>query len=237
MSPDVTSPAPTLPEELLVLSYRADTRKRQFRARDLPGALDNTLRAAVIIELVESGQLSLVRQQEQPGILNTFGLRAVSAVPTGSPAHDALLAEVSDPKNAGKALGWWLLRGATERATTNDLIARGLVSERYKSFGPFTRDYRFEAIDEQFDSAIRDRFERVFFADQEPQRRDLLIAALLSYGWVWHIYAPLTDKTARERFHGRVESLAAREWPPTADGSPISAVLTALSFTHSGSGL
>ena len=230
------SPDPTLVEELVVLSYRRDTRKRQFRARDLPGSLDTALQAAVIVDLIASGRVGLVRQQAEASILNTYALRIVTPGTTGIAVNDAVLAKIADDANRGKPLSWWLARGGTETATERDLIARGLVTEHVKKFGPFTRDYRFEPVDLQFDAAIRDRFEAVFFGGHEPTHRDLLIAAILSYGWIWHIFAPLTDNAARNRFQDRVESLAARQWPPAVGGDPIVSVLTALSFTHSGSG-
>jgi len=120
----------TLTEELVVLSFRRDTRKRTSRSIDPSGSLMVMFRAALIIELIELGRVGLVAQQDTRPGLTTFGLRALSSESTGTAATDGLLAEIASGRRSGKALSWWLHDGNTMRAVTDELVGRGVVAER-----------------------------------------------------------------------------------------------------------
>ena len=231
----------TLTEELVVLSFRRDTRKRTSRSIDPSGSLMLMFRASLIIELIELGRVGLVAQQDTRPGLTTFGLRALSSESTGSAAADGLLAEIASGRRSGKALSWWLHDGDTMRAVTNELVERGLVVERMKSFGPFTRDYRFEPVDVELDNVVRDRFEAVYYGAQDPTDRECLMAAIIDDSNLWAYFAPLTGSAERIAFQSRMESLAARrrvpaDAPARIAGDEVAAVLRALAISHSGGG-
>jgi len=235
------SPQPTLSQELLILSFRRDTRKRQSRSIDPSGSLSALFRASLIVELLELGRVGLVAQTQTRPELTTLGLRALSREPTGSSAADGLLAEIASGRRSGKALSWWLLDGNTMRAVTDELVERGLVVERSKSFGPFTRDYRFEPVDVKLDNAIRDRFDAVYYGGQEPTDRECLMAAIIHDSNLWAYFGPLTGSSERNAFQSRMASMAARRRPPvdtipSGAGDGVAAVLAALRVTHSGGG-
>jgi len=231
----------TLTEELVILSFRRDTRKRQSRSADPSGSLMAMFRASLIIELVELGRVGLVARNATSPMLTAFGLRSLSTEPTGNGAADGLLAEIASGRRSDKALSWWLLDGNTMRAVTDELVERGLVGERSKSFGPFTRDYRFEPVDVELDNAIRDRFEAVYFGGQEPTDRECLMAAVIHDSNLWAYYGPLTGPAERNAFQSRMAALAARrrppiDTPPSGAGDDVAAVLAALRAAHSGGG-
>jgi hypothetical protein len=235
------SPALTLTQELLILSFRRDTRKRQSRSIDPSGSLMLLFRASLIIELIELRRVGLVPQQETRPELTTFGLRALSGELTGSGAADALLAEIASGRRSEKALGWWLHDGNTMRAVTDELVGRGVVVERTKGFGPFTRDYRFEPVDVELDTTIRDRFEAVYYGGQEPTERECLMAAIIYDSNLWTYFGPLTGAAERTAFQSRMAALAARRRPPIdslpeTSGDDVAAVLSALRVSHSGGG-
>ena len=235
------SPQPTLSQELLILSFRRDTRKRQSRSIDPSGSLSALFRASLIVELLELGRVGLVAQTQTRPELTTLGLRALSREPTGSSAADGLLAEIASGRRSGKALSWWLLDGNTMRAVTDELVERGLVVERSKSFGPFTRDYRFEPVDVELDSAVRDRFEAVYYGGQEPTNRECLMAAIIDDSNLWTYFGPLTGSAERNAFQSRMASMAARRRVPAGApariaGDEVAAVLRALAISHSGGG-
>ncbi|MET4582149.1 hypothetical protein ABIE21_001639 [Conyzicola nivalis] len=231
----------TLTEELVILSFRRDTRKRQSRSADPSGSLMAMFRASLIIELVELGRVGLVARKATSPVLTTFGLRALSSELTGDDAADGLLAEIASGRRSDKALSWWLLDGNTMRAVTDGLVERGLVVERTTSFGPFTRDYRFEPVDVELDNAIRDRFEAVYYRAKEPTDRECLMAAVIHDSNIWAYFGPLTGPAERNAFQSRIVNLAARRRPAAdtqlgGSGDDVAGVLSALRAAHSGGG-
>jgi len=231
----------TLTEELVVLSFRRDTRKRTSRSIDPSGSLMVMFRAALIIELIELGRVGLVAQQDTRPGLTTFGLRALSSESTGTAATDGLLAEIASGRRSGKALSWWLHDGNTMRAVTEELVGRGVVAERTKSFGPFTRDYRFEPVDVELDDVVRDRFEAVYYGGQEPTDRECLMAAIIHDSNLWTYFGPLTGSSERNAFQSRMSALAARRSSPIdapngGAGDYVAAVLAASRVANSGGG-
>jgi hypothetical protein len=234
------SPVTSLTEELAVLAYRPDTHKRQS-SPDPSDSLEVALAASLIIELIESGRIALERQQEKEAATNTYALRVLSAQTTGNPAQDALLDRVADPRHAGRALSWWIYDGDALRATVDQLVAKKLMVERYKQFGPIWYDYRFEPIAREWDTALRERFHEVFVGGQEPTDREVLMAAIIYYGNVWPYFGPRTGSAERHAFHLRMEELARRRRPPVAEvltvpDDDVAAVLDALIIARSGSG-
>ena len=230
----------SITEELVVLAYRSQSRKRQA-ATGSNGSFHAMLRASLIIELIEHGRVVLVRQQDERADTNTYGLRVVSRETTGHRAQDALIARIDDPDYAAKALSWWINDGDALRAAVDDLVENSVMVERRRSFGPFTYDYRLEPVDTNRDDALRDRFEAVYYNGHEPTDRECLAAAIIYYADMWPYYAPLGDSTARRAFHERIEGFARRRRAPVsvALGIPdddVAAVLDTLIIARSGGG-
>ena len=229
------STALTLAEQLVLLAHRGDTHKLQARTGSGTGSLDRAMQTALIVELIELGRVG-VEQRRSGG--DSFILRSLTAEPTGNLSLDALHRAIGDAKNTNKSLSGWLSPTIFAGTVVPDLCTRAIAVERYKTFGPFRRDYRLEPVDVALDAEIRATFDAVFYRDETATDRDLLFAALLADGFLWEYYAPLRNHDAQMAFLARVNTLADQRrtvslTPVSGDG--VAQVLTALRLTNSSS--
>ena len=225
-----------LSEQLVLLSYRRDSRVRKAPAMNGAGSMDRAVQAALIIELIELGSVTV---QPSPGAIarHTFELRRASRAPTGSATSDALLADIGSSHHGPRSLSTWLYSSALVPRVLGGLVDRGIVSLTTERVGLLGSARRVQPVDLQLDTAVRDHFESVFFDDGEASERDSLLAALIVDGFLADYFAPLRDRAAQLRFLARAGQLADIRRPPArsralGEGDAVTLVLTALGYTN-----
>jgi hypothetical protein len=201
-----------LAEQLFLLSHREDNTHRYPGLSSQSSSPDFMLQAALIIELIERGQVAVVPSRGPLGG-EKFVLERSGFTSAGNATLDALLDRIALPKNENKSLRSWVTASSVRAYISDDLAARGVVTRHSERVSRFKEVEHVVPTDRRAVAALREQFYGVFLHDREPGPREFLTAALLVDGDAWEYFEPTKGTPGMAHFFERLRDISDRYRP------------------------